>query len=167
LNLSEVLKSTAGQMLPSLSGCLAKGKAWAAERNVPEAVLLNDRLSPDMFPLIRQVQTATDMISRGTSRLAGVDFLSLPDEETSFDELIARVRKVGEFIQFTDASAVDASADKILAIPMGPETRDFPGRAYLLNFVLPNFFFHTTMAYAILRHNGVQLGKRDFLMPPA
>ena len=165
MNLSEILKSTAGQMLPALCGCLGKGKAWAAERGVAEAVLLNDRLSADMFPLVRQVQTATDMIARGTARLAGVDFLALPDEETSFDELIARARKVGEFIQFSDASAIDGSADRILPIPMGPETREMAGRAYLLSFVLPNFFFHDTMSYAILRHNGVPLGKRDFLVP--
>jgi hypothetical protein len=163
--LSNTLKSTAAQTLGALCGVLAKAKANLAERNIPEQVLLNDRLAPDMFPLSRQVQTATDMVSRGAARLAGVDFLTLPDDETSLDALIARVRKVNDFIQSADGAAIDASADKILAIPMGPETRDFPGEAYLLNFVFPNLYFHASMAYAILRHNGVPLGKRDFLTP--
>jgi len=162
--LSAVLKSTAGQMLPALCGVLGKARADATSRNIPEAVFLNDRLAPDMFPLVRQVQTATDMLARGTARLAGVDFLSLPDTEASFDELIERVRKVADFVQAADASVIDASAERIIPIPLGSETRDMPGAVYLLSFVLPNFYFHVSMAYGILRHNGVALGKRDFLM---
>ena len=165
LPLSEILKSTSGQMLPALAGILAKGQASAAERNIGEEVFLTDRLYPDMFPLVRQVQTATDMIARGTARLTGSDFLSLPDVETSFAELIARTRKVGDYIQAASSEAIDANADAILSIPMGPETRQFPGRVYLLNFVLPNFYFHTSMTYALLRHRGVVLGKRDFMTP--
>lgn len=163
--LADVLKATAGQMLPALCGGLKKAQASAAERNIAEAVLLNNRLYPDMFPLVRQVQTATDMISRGAARLAGVDFLTLADDEASFEALIARARKVNDFIQAADADAINASAERVLTIPMGPQSRDFPGQAYLLNFVLPNFYFHTAMTYAILRHNGVPLGKPDFLTP--
>jgi hypothetical protein len=162
--LSAVLKSTAGQMLPALCGVLAKARADAAARNIPEAVFLNDRLAPDMFPLVRQVQTAVDMLARGTARLAGLDLLNLPETETSFDELIERARKVAEFVQAADSSAIDASAGRVIPIPMGSETRDMTGSVYLLSFVLPNFYFHTSMAYGILRHNGVVLGKRDFLM---
>ena len=162
--LSAVLKSIAGQMLPALGGVLGKARVDAEARNIAEAVFLNDRLAPDMFPLVRQVQTATDMISRGTARLAGIDFLTLADTETSFDELIERARKVGEFIEGADSAAIDAAADRIIPIPMGQETRDMPGGVYLLSFVLPNFYFHASMAYAILRKNGVVLGKRDFLM---
>jgi hypothetical protein len=164
LPLAEVLKTTAGQILPALCGILAKGQASAAERNIPEEVFLSDRLYPDMFPLVRQVQTATDMIARGTARLTGSEFLSLPDTETSFAELIARARKVNDYIQAASAEAIEANADAILSIPMGPETRQFPGRVYLLNFVFPNFYFHTSMAYALLRHRGVALGKRDFMI---
>jgi hypothetical protein len=164
-SLADVLKATAGQMLPALCGALSKGQASLAERNIAETVLMNDRLYPDMFPLTRQVQTATDMISRGAARLAGIDFLALPDTETTFDELKARARKVNDFIQAADSAAINASAERIIPIPMGPETRDMPGAVYLLNFVLPNFYFHTTMTYAILRHNGVPLGKRDFMTP--
>jgi hypothetical protein len=163
--LADVLKTTSGQMLPALCGALAKGKASLAERKIDETVLLNDRLYPDMFPLSRQVQTATDMIARGTARLTQVDFLSLPDTETSFDELIARARKVNAFIQAADAGAINGSVDRIIQVPAGPDTLQMPGANYLLNFVFPNFYFHSTMAYAILRHNGVPLGKRDFLTP--
>ena len=163
--LADTLKATAGQMLPALCGVLAKGQASAAERNIPEEVFLGDRLYPDMFPLAKQVQTGTDILARGTARLAGVDFLSLPDTETSFAELIARARKVHDFVQGASSEAIEANADAILNIPMGPETRQFPGRAYLLNFVLPNLYFHATMTYAILRHRGVVLGKRDFMTP--
>ena len=146
LPLADVLKSTSGQMLPALCGFLKKGQASAAERNIPEEVFLNDRLYPDMFPLLRQIQTATDMIARGTARLAGTDFLSLPDVETSFDELIARARKVNDFIQAASSEAIDGNADAIMSIPLGPETRQMPGRVYLLNFVFPNFYFHNTLA---------------------
>ncbi|HET9159918.1 MAG TPA: DUF1993 domain-containing protein [Caulobacteraceae bacterium] len=163
--LSNTLKSTAGQVLGALCGVLVKAKANLADRNIAEEIILNDRLAPDMFPFTRQVQTATDMVSRGAARLAGVDFLTLSDDEKTLDDLILRLRKVNAFIQGADDAAIDASAQKILSIPMGPETRDFPGEAYLLNFVLPNLYFHATMAYAILRHNGVPLGKRDFLTP--
>lgn len=163
MSIAHVLKSVPAQMLPSITGCLKKAQAWAAERNIPESVLLNDRLAPDMFPLVRQVQVATDMLARGTARLAGVDFLSLPDTETTFDELYARIAKVAEFVEQASSEAIDSRADEILQIPMGPETRPFPGRDYLLGFVLPNFYFHLSMTYAILRHNGVPLGKRDFL----
>jgi uncharacterized protein len=163
--LADTLKATAGQMLPAMCGFLTKGQASAAERNIPEEVFLNDRLYPDMFPLVRQVQTATDMIARGTARLTASEFLSLPDVETSFAELIARARKVNDYVQAASAEAIEANADAMLAIPLGPETRQMPGRVYLLNFVFPNFYFHTTMTYAILRHRGVMLGKRDFMTP--
>ena len=165
LTLAEVLKSASGQMLPALCGILAKAQASAADRNIPEDVFLTDRLYPDMFPLVRQVQTATDMIARGTARLTGSEFLSLPDVETSFAELIARTRKVHDYVQAASSETIDANADAILSIPMGPETRQFPGRVYLLNFVLPNVYFHTSMTYALLRHRGVVLGKRDFMTP--
>jgi uncharacterized protein len=165
LTLAEVLKSTSGQMLPALCGILTKGQASAAERNIPEEVFLNDRLYPDMFPLVRQVQTATDMIARGTARLTASDFLSLPDTETSFAELIARARKVHDYVQAASNEAIEANADALLSIPLGPETRQMPGRVYLLNFVFPNVYFHTSMTYALLRHRGVVLGKRDFMTP--
>jgi hypothetical protein len=163
--LSQILKSAAGQTLPAMASVLAKASSQLAERKIAEEVLLGSRLYPDMFALTRQVQVATDMIARGAARLAGVDFLSLPDVETSFAELIARTEKVNAFIQGLPDDALNASEEAVLQIPMGPDTTmPMPGITYLLSFVFPNFYFHAATAYGILRHNGVALGKRDFLM---
>lgn len=163
-SISGVLKTVSGQTLPALAGVLRKAAANAAERGVAEEVFLTARLYPDMFPLARQVQIATDMVARGAARLAGVEFLSLPDVETTFEALIARIDKVDAFIKGCDAAAIDANEATELQIPMGPNTTmPMTGRAYLLTFVLPNLYFHAATAYGILRHSGVPLGKRDFL----
>ena len=163
--LSQILKSAAGQTLPAMASVLAKASSQLAERKVAEEVLLGSRLYPDMFALARQVQVATDMIARGAARLAGVDFLSLPDNETSFADLIARCERANAFVQGLSDEALNANEDTILQIPMGPDTTmPMPGISYLQSFVLPNFYFHAATAYGILRHNGVVLGKRDFLM---
>lgn len=163
--LPEVLKTTTGQILLAMAGVLRKAAAHAAERNIPEENILGARLAPDMFNMARQVQIATDMAARGAARLAGSEFLSLPDTETSFEQLIERVMKAHAFIQAASNEAIEANDQQVMQIPVGPETRDMTGRAYLLNFLLPNFYFHATTAYALLRHNGVSLSKRDFLVP--
>lgn len=149
--------------LGNLSNILDKGVAFAETRKIEPSVLINSRLAPDMLPLSKQVQIATDMAMRGSARLAGVDFTNMPDTETSFAELQARLNKTVAFVKSLTASQIDGSEAKSITIKVGPGEMTFTGQDYLLNFVLPNLFFHVTAAYLILRHNGVELGKMDFL----
>ena len=149
--------------LGNLSNILDKGVAFAETRKIEPSVLINSRLAPDMLPLSKQVQIATDMAMRGSARLAGVDFTNMPDTETSFAELQARLSKTVAFVKSLTASQIDGSEAKSITIKVGPGEMTFTGQDYLLNFVLPNLFFHVTAAYLILRHNGVELGKMDFL----
>ena len=150
-------------MLGNLSKILAKGAAFAEARKIEPSVLINDRLAPDMFPLSKQVQIATDIALRGSARLAGVDFTNMPDTETTFPELQARLSKTLAFVKSLTASQIDGSEAKPITIKVGPNDMTFTGQDYLLNFVLPNLYFHVTAAYLILRHNGVEVGKMDFL----
>jgi hypothetical protein len=149
--------------LASLSAVLAKGAAHAAAENTAPETLLQARLAPDMFPLTRQIQTAADFGRTIGSRLAGLPYVRVEDVETSFAELQTRLATTLEFLvsltpdQFADA----ATREIVLKFPSG-ELR-FTGLNYLQQFALPNLYFHTSMAYAILRHNGVKLGKRDFI----
>jgi hypothetical protein len=151
------------QVLNSLSAILDKADAYAAERKIDEAVLLGYRLAPDMFPLIRQVQIATDHAKGCCARLAGVDVPKYADDEKTFADLKARIAKTVEFVRGFRAEQIDGSEDRDIAITAGPRQLQFKGQQYLLHFAMPNFYFHTTAAYAILRHCGVQIGKRDFL----
>lgn len=163
---SSVLKSASAQMLGSLANILKKGQDHAASHKLDEAVFLTFRLFPDMFPLTRQVQIATDQIARGTARLAGLDLPSHPDVEASFAQLIERVNKVNAYCQASDSAAIDKRSGVQLSIPVGggqelPMTCD----QYLSGMVIPNLYFHAATTYNILRHNGVVLGKKDFLRP--
>jgi hypothetical protein len=151
------------QVLNSLSAILDKADAYAAERKIDEAVLLGYRLAPDMFPLIRQVQIATDHAKGCCARLAGVDVPKYADDEKTFADLKARIARTVEFVRGFRAEQIDGSEDRDIAITAGPRQLQFKGQQYLLHFAMPNFYFHTTAAYAILRHCGVQIGKRDFL----
>jgi uncharacterized protein len=151
------------QMLGGLAGVLARAEAHAAERKIDPAVLLNYRLAPDMFPLIRQVRIATDQAKGCCARLAGVEVPSYPDDETGFAELGARIAKTEEFVRSFRPEAIDGSEERAITITVGGQPMAFKGQQYLIHFVLPNFYFHTTAAYAILRHCGVPLGKRDYL----
>jgi hypothetical protein len=151
------------QMLGALSGVLAKAEAYAAERKIEQAVLLDSRLAPDMFPLIRQIWIAADFAKGCCARLAGVEIPSYADDETSFAELGARLAKTIEFVQGFRPAAIDGSEEREITLKLGGQQVTFSGQQYLVNFVLPNFYFHTTTAYAILRHAGVPLGKRDYL----
>jgi len=151
------------RQLRALSAILKKGEASAAARNIDPSVLINARLAPDMHPLSRQVQIASDAVKGGVARLAGVEPPSFPDVETTFDELQARIEKTIDFLSSVDAASLDGSETREIVLKIAGTEMRFPGEAYLLNFVTPNFFFHVTMAYAILRHNGVDVGKRDFL----
>jgi uncharacterized protein len=150
--------------LNALSAVLDKAAAFAAAKKIDPAVLLHARLSPDMFDLTRQVQTATDQVRRGAARLAGIDPPSVADTETTIDQLKARLASTVAYLKTLDRGKIDASVDREIKIPFGPSTTgQMKGADYLNHFVLPNFYFHLTAAYAILRHSGVDIGKRDFL----
>lgn len=163
--LSFILKSSSAQMMNSLEHILKTAKVHAAAHEIDESVFLNSRLYPDMFPLLRQVQAGSDILGRGGARASGADMPSNPDTETSIDELIARTARVNTYVQALDSSAIDANASVTLNVPIGKDkTMPMQGRAYVSSFVLPNVHFHVTTTYALLRHQGVKLGKRDFLM---
>jgi uncharacterized protein len=150
--------------LTALSGVLDKAAAFAAAKKIDPAVLLHSRLAPDMFDLARQVQVATDQARRGAARLAGAEAPSYEDNETTIDQLKARLAKTVAYLKTLDAKSIDASADREITFPIGGGNNgQMKGNDYLNHFVLPNFYFHLTAAYAILRHLGVDIGKRDFL----
>ena len=150
--------------LKSLSSFLTKAEATATERGYDVAVLLQSRLAPDMHPLTRQVQMTCDNAKFTMARLGGVDAPAHPDTETSVAELKERIAKTIAFVESVPAAKVDASVDREIVFKAGPMELKFSGADYLGTWGFPNFYFHLTTAYAILRHNGVVLGKRDFLM---
>lgn len=162
---SYILKSSANQTLGALASVLAKAKAHAETTKVDEANFISARLYPDMHALPKQVQIGCDITARGAARLAGLDMPSFPDTETTFDELIARCHTALDFVNGVDDAAIDANEKVVLQIPMGPDTMPMEGRQYLSSFILPNLHFHAAIAYGLLRHQGVVLGKRDFLVP--
>ena len=150
--------------LNALSEVLDKGAAFAAAKKIDPSVLLNSRLAPDMFALTRQVQIATDLAKNGVARLAGVEPPRFEDNETTIDQLKARLAKAVAFIKTIDPKKVDAAGDREITFPLGPANKgQMKGDDYLNHFVLPNFYFHCTTAYAILRHCGVDIGKEDYL----
>jgi uncharacterized protein len=152
------------RVLSNLSVLLDKGQAYAAARKFDPAVLVNARLAPDMFPLSKQVQIACDIAKNGCSRLAGVTPPAFEDKEQTIDELKARIARTVDHLKGIPAGAFEGAEDRDLKIPAGPEVfLDFKGLDFLQTWLLPNVFFHATTAYAILRHNGVDVGKRDFL----
>lgn len=152
-------------MLRNLSHILARGEASAQARKFDPSVLVNSRLAPDMLPLVRQVLIACDAAKLGVARISGLEAPKFEDNETTFAELQQRVRKTLDWLETVPASALDGTEDKDITFPVGRDkTRTMKGQAYLANWALPNFFFHVTTAYAILRHNGVDLGKQDYLV---
>jgi uncharacterized protein len=151
------------QMLDALSAVLGKAASYAAERGIEPSVLLQSRLYPDMLPLIRQVQIATDSAKAGGARLAGVDTPSFPDTEASFDELQARLARCVSFLRSLDRNAIDAAAERRIEFSVAKKAMVMVAPEYVGGWMLPNFFFHVTTAYDILRHNGLAVGKRDFL----
>ena len=155
------------RMLGNLSAILDKAVAFAEAKKIEPEVLLNARLAPDMFPLVRQVQIATDSVKGCAARLAGVDIPSFPDTESSFAELQERLKKTQAFLNSCSAAQIDGSESKSIVLNFPGQELKFSGQDYLVNFVLPNFYFHLTTAYAILRHNGLEVGKMDFLGRPA
>lgn len=151
------------RMFGNLSAILDKAEAYAAAKKIDPAVLLNARLAPDMHPLTRQVQIASDAAKGCAARLAGVDIPSFPDTESSFAELQARIAKTLEFIKGLTSVQIDSGEGREVVLKFPGAEMKFQGEDYLLHFVLPNFYFHITTAYAILRHNGLDIGKMDFL----
>jgi uncharacterized protein len=155
------------QFLTSLSNVLDKAAAYCEAKKIEPSALLNARLFPDMFPLARQVRAATDHAVNATARLAGVEPPTFATAEASFAEIKERLDKAIAFVKNFKAAQIDGSEEKAIKItfPSGA-TRDFTGQSLLLNTSLPNFYFHCTTAYDILRHCGVELGKRDFMGTP-
>ncbi len=149
--------------LGNLSAILDKAAAFAAAKKVDPTVLLNYRLAPDMFNLTSQVQNAADHAKRACARLAGVEAPPYPDNEASIADLKARIDKTVAFIHTLQPAQFDGAESRELKLKVGGTERAFTGQAYLMHNAFPNFFFHTTAAYAILRHCGVDLGKRDFI----
>lgn len=151
------------RVMNNLKVVLDKGAAHAAANKIDPTVLLNSRLFPDMFPLVRQVKIASDNAKGGGARLAGMMPPKYEDNETTFPELNARIEKTVAFLQTLTPTQIDGSEERTINLTLGKKTLTFQGQAYLFGLVLPNLYFHVTTAYAILRHCGVPLGKEDFL----
>ena len=150
-------------MLQNLGTWLEKAAAYAKEKSFDPDVLLQARLAPDQFPLVRQVQSACDSAKFVPARLGGVDAPTYADDEKTFADIQKRVSDVVAFLDGVAPGALAGSADKKIVMPFFPEGSWVSGADYVNEFAVPNFFFHVTTAYAILRHNGVPLGKRDFI----
>jgi hypothetical protein len=151
------------RMFENLAKILEKAEQYAEEKKIDPSVLINARLAPDMYPLSRQVQIATDMAKGCAARLAGLEVPVYEDNETTFQELQARIAKTLAFIQSVGADRIDGSEERNITLKLRSREVNFTGQPYLLHFVLPNFYFHITTAYAILRHNGLAIGKMDFI----
>jgi hypothetical protein len=150
--------------LSALSAVLDKASSFAGAKKVDESVLLQYRLAPDMFALARQVQVACDMAKNGAARLSGIEPPKFEDNETGIEQLKARIAKTQAFLKTLDVASIDGSGEREITFPLGPTMKGhMMGLDFLNHFVLPNFYFHLTAAYAILRHCGVEIGKRDFL----
>lgn len=152
--------------LNNLANILEKGAAYAETKKIDPSVLINSRLSPDMLPLSKQVQIASDIVNRGAARLALIEAAKFEDNETTFSQLIDRVHKTISQLNTFKPEQIDGSEEKEITLQMRDNTLSFQGMPYLLYFVLPNLYFHVTTAYDILRHCGVELGKQDFLGQP-
>ena len=151
------------RVLGNLSAILDKAVADAEARKIDPQAFLTARLAPDMHPLTRQVQIMSDGVKGCVARLAGIEAPSFPDTETTFPELKERIAKTVAFVKSVKADQIDGSETRNIKLTFPGGEFNFTGQDYLLNFALPNVYFHTTAAYAILRHNGVPVGKRDFL----
>jgi uncharacterized protein len=152
--------------LTSLLAIIEKARAHCEARNIDEKILASSRLFPDMLPFTSQVNIACDTVKFAASRLAGVDAPKHEDNQVSLADSAARIRSVLEFLAIFHAEQINGSEEKDISIPMRAGPIQMKGQAYLLEFVLPNFYFHMTTAFALLRHNGVEIGKKDFLGRP-
>lgn len=166
LSMYEISVPVLVRNLNNLSAILKKGADYAATNGIDESVLINARLFPNMLPLSGQVQIACDMSKKAAARLSGAEPSSDEDNEASFEELYTRIANTVEFLKSTSPESINGSEQEEVTIQAGPQKLTLTGVFYLQSFVLPNVFFHTTTAYNILRHNGVELGKIDFIGAP-
>jgi hypothetical protein len=152
------------QILGSLTGILGKAEAHCRAKNIQPDVLLGARLYPDMLPLIRQVQLTCDFAAKGCARLTHSEVPATPDTEKTFDELKARLAKTMDYVKAFKPAQFDGADAREVTFPVGPDkTMTMKGQQFLSHYALPNFYFHAATAHDILRHNGVEIGKRDFL----
>ncbi|MES2760225.1 MAG: DUF1993 domain-containing protein [Pseudomonadota bacterium] len=151
------------QILNSLAAIIDKAEAHAAEKKIEPAALLQARLFPDMFPFTRQIQVAADFAKGAAARLAGAEVPKYEDDEQSFAELKERIAKTVAFIDSLPQDGIEASAQRDITTGSGEKAKQWKGHVYLAHYALPHFFFHATTAYDILRHNGVEVGKKDFV----
>ena len=167
ISMHELTVRTILKAFEGLSLFLDRAEADAAKRGYDVGVLLSARLAPDMLPLTRQVQLASDSGKSIAARLSGTELPSFPDTETTLPELRERIRKTVDFVAGIDPAKFEGSETRAVEVPRrGSDPLKFDGKDYLIAFGLPNFYFHITTAYAILRHNGVELGKRDYMSTP-
>ena len=163
ISMYQVAVPSLARSLNNLVSILDKAAAHAEAKKIDPTVLIASRLYPDMLPLNRQVHIASDIARRGIARLAGVEAPVIEDNETTFAQLGDRLRNVVTYIESFTPEQIDGSEEKVITLPIGKETMTFAGQDYLLFFILPNVYFHVVTAYDILRHCGVEVGKRDFL----
>ena len=163
ISMYQVAVPSLARSLNNLVSILDKAAAHAEAKKIDPTVLIASRLYPDMLPLNRQVHIASDIARRGIARLAGVEAPVIEDNETTFAQLGDRLRNVVTYIESFTPEQIDGSEEKVITLPIGKETMTFAGQDYLLFFILPNVYFHVATAYDILRHCGVEVGKRDFL----
>ncbi len=165
MSLYNVSVPTFVRILTALSAILEKAVAHAEAKKIEPATLLNDRLYPDMFTFTRQVQNACDFAAKTTARLAGADVPDYANTETSFAQLKERIATVLKYVQGFKAEQFNGAETRVIKLPLGGTTMELSGEQFFVGFGLPNFYFHATTAYNILRHNGIEIGKRDFLGP--
>lgn len=151
------------RMLGNLSEILKKAETYAEAKKIDPSVLVQARLAPDMFPLARQIQIATDGVKGCAARLSGTEIPSYADTESTFGELQARIQKTVDFLKTFKPAQIDGTEEKAIHLKVGKRELDFSGQVYLLHFVIPNLYFHIATAYGILRHNGLDIGKIDYL----
>jgi uncharacterized protein len=149
--------------LTQLLHVMEKGVANAKARNFDTSVLVNARLAPDMLPFSKQIQLTSDFAKNSLARLAAIDPPKFEDNETTMDELVARVKKTLDYLSTVPAASLEGSEDRDIKIPLRDRTLEMKGLAFLQHWAIPNFYFHFVTAYNLLRHNGVDIGKRDFL----
>ena len=163
VSMHDVSVDLLANILGNLSWLLEKAAANAAARKIDPSVFLNARLAPDMLPLTRQVQIAGDIAKNSVARLAGQEAPRFEDEETTIEQLRARLARTIDYLKSIPASAFEGSETRAIKVPAGERTLEFTGLPYLQTWAIPHVFFHVTTAYNILRHNGVDLGKKDYI----
>jgi len=163
ISMHDLSATVYSRMLANLSGMLDKAAAFAEEKKFDSQVLVSARLAPDMLPLVKQIQIACDFAKGGSARLAGVELPKREDNETTLDQLKARIAWTRDFIGSIPRDKFNGAEDRSIVHEMRTLTIKLPGLAYLNQFSMPNFYFHVTTTYGILRHNGVPLGKLDFV----